>query len=102
MSKSRPREGPGAARPCERCGRREAVASVATVAAVGGVRAPTVTREVCAECAADLDAELRRAPADVRPDFAFRTHPAPRGVLARVRWAWRKWRFERALRRAGG
>ena len=95
MSGSSLRAESDAARRCERCGQREAVASVAAVASIDGVPLPTVTRQVCSECAT----ELLRVPVDFPAYFTLQTHPAPRGVLAKVRWAWRRWRFARAVQR---
>src|SRR5215213_7921232 len=96
MSDSRLRTESDAAPLCEQCGRREATASVAHSAAIDGVPSPPVKREVCTECAS----ELMRIPADVPTYLTLQTYPAPRGVLAKARWAWRLWRFERAIRRA--
>ena len=95
MSGSRLRAESDAARRCERCGQREAVASVVAVASIDGVPSPAVTRQVCSECAT----ALLHVPVDFPAYFTLQTHPAPRGVLAKVRWAWRRWRFARAVRR---
>src|SRR5688500_2971197 len=82
---------------CERCGQRESTATTADVMSVDGVLSPPMTLEVCAECLA----ELRDVPFDAVAYCTQQTPPAPRGVLAKVRWTWRLWRFRRAVRRAG-
>jgi hypothetical protein len=98
MSESSLRAASDAAQLCERCGRREAATSWAAVWSIQGVPSPPLTRQVCTECAE----ELQRVPADLPAHINPQTFPAPRGVLAKVHWAWRLWRFARAVRRARG